>query len=60
MRGRRRMSSVDAGERPGMTSVEHAEIHELKRGVAELRSTDDTLTSASAFFAAELGRSVTK
>ena len=33
----RRKAQVDAGERPGMTSVEHAEIRRLKREVAELR-----------------------
>lgn len=53
----RRKSQVDAGERPGMTSVEHAEIRRLKREVAELRRakiTIEIVKSASAFFAAEL------
>jgi transposase len=33
----RRKAQVDAGERPGTTSSEHAEIRKLKREVSELR-----------------------
>lgn len=33
----RRKAQVDAGERPGVTSSEHAEIRKLRREVAELR-----------------------
>jgi transposase len=33
----RRKAQIDAGERPGTTSAEHAEIRKLKREVAELR-----------------------
>lgn len=33
----RRRAQVDAGERPGSTSQEHAEIRRLKRENAELR-----------------------
>ncbi|MCV7117763.1 transposase [Mycobacterium nebraskense] len=33
----RRKAQVDAGERPGMTSSEHAEIRKLKRENTELR-----------------------
>src|SRR6516225_5519853 len=47
----RRKAQVDAGERPGMTSSEHAEIRKLKREVAELRRANEILKSASAFFA---------
>ncbi len=32
-----RRAEVDSGQRPGMTSEEHAEIKRLKREVAELR-----------------------
>ncbi|KUI08887.1 transposase [Mycobacterium lehmannii] len=56
----RRKAQVDAGERPGVTSSEHAEIRKLKREVAELRRANEVLKSASAFFAAELDRPATK
>lgn len=56
----RRIAQVDAGERVGTTSAEHAEIRKLKREVAELRRANEILKSASAFFAAELDRPVTK
>ncbi|GAA2545290.1 transposase [Mycolicibacterium diernhoferi] len=56
----RRKAQVDAGERSGTTSAEHAEIRKLKREVAELRRANELLKSASAFFAAELDRPVTK
>jgi transposase len=56
----RRKAQVDAGEQPGTTSSEHAEIRRLKREVAELRRANEILKSASAFFAAELDRPATK
>ncbi|BBX25076.1 conserved hypothetical protein [uncultured Mycobacterium sp.] len=56
----RRKAQVDAGERSGTTSAEHTEIRKLKREVAELRRANELLKSASAFFAAELDRPVTK
>lgn len=56
----RRKAQVDAGERRGITSSEHAEIRKLKREVAELRRANEILKSASAFFAAELDRPATK
>jgi transposase len=56
----RRKAQVDAGERPGMTTTEHAEIRKLKREVAELRRANEILKSASAFFAAEFDRPATK
>lgn len=56
----RRKAQVDAGERAGTTSSEHAEIRRLKREVTELRRANEILKSASAFFAAELDRPVTK
>lgn len=51
-----RRAEVDAGERPGVTSEELAEIKALKKEVAELRRANEILKSASAFFAAELDR----
>jgi transposase len=56
----RRKAQVDAGQRPGTSSSEHAEIRKLKREVAELRRANEILKSASAFFAAELDRPATK
>lgn len=51
-----RRAQVDAGQRPGMTTEEKAEIRALKQEVAELRRANEILKVASAFFAAELGR----
>ena len=56
----RRRAEVDSGERPGMTSVEHAELKRLKKENAELRRANEILKSASAFFAAELDRPTTR
>jgi len=56
----RRKAQIDAGERPDITSSEHAEIKRLKREVAELRRANEVLKAASAFFAAELDRPATK
>lgn len=56
----RRKAQIDAGERAGTTSDEHAEIRRLKKEVAELRRTNELLKSASAFFASELDRTTTK
>jgi len=47
---------VDAGQRPGVTSEESAELKRLKRENAELKRANAILKSASAFFAAELDR----
>jgi transposase len=51
-----RKAEVDAGQRPGVTSEESAEIRRLKRENAELRRANEILKAASAFFAAELDR----
>jgi transposase len=56
----RRKAQVDAGQRPGTSSSEHAEIRRLKREVAELRRANEVLKAASVFFAAELDRPATK
>lgn len=56
----RRKAQIDAGERPGVTSSEHAEIRKLRRENAELRRANEILKSASAFFAAEFDRPATK
>jgi transposase len=51
-----RRAQVDAGERPGTTTEEKAEIRALKQENAELRRANAILREASAFFAAELDR----
>jgi transposase len=51
-----RRAEIDAGQRPGLTSEEHAEIKRLKRENAELRRANEILKAASSFFAAELDR----
>jgi transposase len=51
-----RRAEVDAGTRPGVTTLESEQIKVLKREVAELRRANEILKSASAFFAAELDR----
>ena len=50
-------AEVDAGTRPVATTFEAQRIKELEREVKELRRADDSLRTASAFFAqAELDR----
>ena len=51
-----RQAQVDAGDRPGMTTEESAELKRLKRENAELKRANAILKSASVFFAAELDR----
>lgn len=51
-----RRAEVDAGQRPGLTSEEHAEIKRLRREVAELRRANEILKAAATFFGAELDR----
>jgi transposase len=49
-------AEIDAGDRPGTTTMEQARIAELERENRELRRANHILKSASAFFAAELDR----
>ena len=51
-----RQAEVDAGQRPGVSTDEAAELKRLKRENAELKRANAILRSASAFFAAELDR----
>jgi transposase len=47
-------ADIDAGGRPGLTSVEHAEIKRLKAENRRLREDVEILRSATTFFAGEL------
>ena len=47
-------ADIDAGERPGVTSAEHAEIKRLKAENRRLREDVDILRAATTFFAVEL------
>jgi transposase len=49
-------AEADGGQRPGLSTQEHAEIKRLKRENAELRRANEILKAASAFLAAELDR----
>jgi transposase len=51
-----RKADVEAGTRPGTTSVESAEMRKLRAENRELRRANEILKLASAFFAAELDR----
>jgi transposase len=44
-------AEIDAGDRPGTTTMEQARIAELERENRELRRANHILKSASAFFA---------
>ena len=51
-----RQSEVDAGQRPGVSTEESAELRRLRLENKELRRANEILKAASAFFAAELDR----
>lgn len=53
-------AQVDSGTRPGVSTGEREEIRRLKRENAELRRANEILKTASAFFAAELDRPITR
>jgi transposase len=55
-----RQAEVDGGQRPGMSSEESAEIRRLRAEVKELRRANEILKAASAFFAAEPDRPLTR
>ena len=51
-----RQADIDAGDKPGTSSLDAARIRELEQEVRELRRANEILKKASAFFAAELDR----
>lgn len=51
-----KQAEIDSGNRAGVTSAEHAELVELRKGVKELRRANDILQAAATFFGAELDR----
>ena len=51
-----RAAEVTAGERPGVSSQESAEVRKLRAEVRELRRANEILKAAAGFFAAELDR----
>ncbi len=60
LRGWVQRAEVDAGLRPGTTTDDTSRLVELERDNRELRRANAILKSASAFFAAEPGRPLTK
>lgn len=56
LRGWVSQAEIDAGSRPGTSTVEAARVAELERENRELRRANGILRTASAFFAAELDR----
>ncbi len=55
-----RHAEVDAGQRPGVTSEESAELKRLRWENAELRRANEILKAAAAFFGAELDRPLSR
>ncbi|MER5699002.1 transposase [Streptomyces mirabilis] len=55
-----RQAEVDAGARTGTTTEESAQLKALRKEVAELKRTNETLKAAASFFAAELDRPHTR
>jgi transposase len=55
-----RQTEVDDGVREGVTSDEREEIRQLRRENAELKRANGILKAASAFFAAELDRPLSR
>jgi transposase len=56
LRGWVKQAQVDAGGRPGVSTLDAARVRQLERENAELRRANAILRTASAFFAAELDR----
>ena len=48
-----RQAAIDAGEAPGVTSAEHAEVVALRKEIRRLELENEILKKAAAFFAKE-------
>lgn len=55
-----RRSEVDSGQRPGITSVESAEMKRLRKENHELKMANEILMTASTFFASRLDQRLGK
>jgi transposase-like protein len=54
LRGWCKQVEIDAGKRPGVTTVESTRVKQLEREVRELKRANEILLAASSFFAREL------
>jgi transposase-like protein len=54
LRGWVKQAAIDAGQRPGVSTVEASRVKELEREVKELKRANEILLAASSFFAREL------
>lgn len=55
-----KQQEIDAGQRPGTTTEESAQLKALKKENAELKRVNEILKAAAGFFAAELDRPHTR
>jgi len=55
-----RQAEIDAGQTPGVPTVESVEVKRLRRENAELRRANEILKAASVFFAKELDQPATR
>ena len=53
-----RQAQIDAGQRPGLTTEEQAELSRLRKENFELRRANDILQAAAVFFGAELAAGI--
>jgi transposase len=60
LRGWVQRAEINEGARPGTTTDEHVRLVALEREVRELRRANAILKAASAFFAAELDRPLSR
>jgi transposase len=60
LRGWVQRAEINEGARPGTTTDEHVRLVELERENRELRRANAILKAASAFFAAELDRPLSR